>query len=886
MKKFTLPLLGLLLTGGLFAQQSLSLSKYSAQNAERREAEQRLSEYIAGKHKGLSGTKAATVFLEEDFEGMTIPAGWTLTQNAGANGWEADTADVDARWSPEVPGVGEWFAVSNDSKYDDGANSNDASADYMILPSLDFSNVSEVGMVVDMFFNPEFSLSTADIEVSADAGATWTSVYTVTNDTVWQEEVIIDLTAYAGQTDVRIRFSHNDGGGHASGFAVDNILVTEAVVDLSLSLTFNQGYTLIPEAQIQPIQFGGIVDNLGIATATNVTATGTITDPSANATNLNGDIMPVIEGYETDTFTYNPSFTPAEMGSYTAVFAVDQAQTDDEPSDNTANLSFEVTDSIYGRDLGDINGSVPVGNNVDIGIGLPVNLTASNLYEFVNTDTITAIQMAFGADATAGDQLIINLYPIENGEIIWDFVLASTPVLTKTEAAGTPEVITSPLVGDFYDPLAGDSLVAVAEFPDAGGLTTVASDTNGWVRPGATNLNFEIPAFGLRVSQASPGAPYIRLVLGSFDPANAKPDLEIATAEFSGGYYTTPLTQTQPINFSVTVNNNKSGEATNVEVSLDIYNSGGLVFNNSVNQGAIAGGTQDLLIDLGSYTPDAADNYQAFISISADNNATLIDTLNFIVSDSTYTRDNNAVVASVPFGPNTNLGAGPDSVAAGIIYEVVAEDTVSSVTIITAGNEMQGDIVRVIVYDTTGGQPYSIIMGSGTAVVQADGPGLGTISAVNVVFDGGVVLDPGSYYFRVSLITVDDQSRNLAMANGIYTAGTTFLEYAGQFFDFNALGQEFTPLIWVNFGDVQEFVGIEENLADDLSVFPNPATDQLFVQGAQGSTYQITDIAGKIIAAGTLHGNVSGIQLDAKPGIYLLRISNDIESTTVKFVKR
>ena len=86
----------------------------------------------------------------------------------------------------------------------------------------------------------------------------------------------------------------------------------------------------------------------------------------------------------------------------------------------------------------------------------------------------------------------------------------------------------------------------------------------------------------------------------------------------------------------------------------------------------------------------------------------------------------------------------------------------------------------------------------------------------------------------------------------------------------------------------QAQVGIEELELQQLSVYPNPATDILFVSIATPSNYAImvTNIIGEIVLQSSHHLNIAALTLnDLKQGIYTLTITANGKQKQVKFVK-
>ncbi|MEI6124425.1 MAG: Omp28-related outer membrane protein [Bacteroidota bacterium] len=71
-------------------------------------------------------------------------------------------------------------------------------------------------------------------------------------------------------------------------------------------------------------------------------------------------------------------------------------------------------------------------------------------------------------------------------------------------------------------------------------------------------------------------------------------------------------------------------------------------------------------------------------------------------------------------------------------------------------------------------------------------------------------------------------------------------------------------------------VGIDENLNNQISVFPNPATDIVNIVNAENSTVMLYDIFGKLISTNqVLNNNYSLNVAEYAKGTYILKITND-----------
>lgn len=72
----------------------------------------------------------------------------------------------------------------------------------------------------------------------------------------------------------------------------------------------------------------------------------------------------------------------------------------------------------------------------------------------------------------------------------------------------------------------------------------------------------------------------------------------------------------------------------------------------------------------------------------------------------------------------------------------------------------------------------------------------------------------------------------------------------------------------------------------NISLYPNPATDMLTITNMDKAPYVITDLAGRAIIKGTGTGNTTNIQVSSlRPGIYLLHFTGNGKELVTKFSK-
>ncbi len=170
----------------------------------------------------IGGKVSAQTILSEDFE-SGLPSTWTQTTLATDGGWNAGTAASLSSTSLPIPTTNSTNIVATN---DDDCNCN-KSADRLISPSMDLSGQTNVFLSTDIFF-PEGTYQGATeigtIEISIDGGSTWTVLETLSGEVDWYSNGM-DISTYAGNSDVKISYKYNDDGGWLFGYAIDNFIV-------------------------------------------------------------------------------------------------------------------------------------------------------------------------------------------------------------------------------------------------------------------------------------------------------------------------------------------------------------------------------------------------------------------------------------------------------------------------------------------------------------------------------------------------------------------------------------------------------------------------------------------------------------------------------------
>lgn len=162
-------------------------------------------------------TMSNAQYLDEGFESGTVPTGWTINStNSGAYTWTIGDVFYSGAYSAQV-------------EYDPSLATQDED---MVTPVLDLSSATNPELsfwISSSYFWGVDPNNNYDITISVDDG---TSVTAVWNEDSYGEfldyeyfNVIVDLTAYAGQSNIQLIFNYNGSDGAA--VYIDEVKVRE-----------------------------------------------------------------------------------------------------------------------------------------------------------------------------------------------------------------------------------------------------------------------------------------------------------------------------------------------------------------------------------------------------------------------------------------------------------------------------------------------------------------------------------------------------------------------------------------------------------------------------------------------------------------------------------
>ncbi|MCB0793224.1 MAG: T9SS type A sorting domain-containing protein [Flavobacteriales bacterium] len=313
-----------------------------------------------------------TCVFSEDFQGGVMPAGWTMSadvEQLDGNGnplgtfvppWQVgDSALCNNGGFFNVPAGMDLFAFCND----DGPPCDcSMSMVWLSTPSIDLSGFAGLGLQFECLNDGLYATTAAGVEASTDGGATWTSIYTIAeagdaNDAVLQN-ITVPLGTLAGQPDVRLRWTWDDGGGWGTGLAIDNVCIVELdPYDLALNKPFlsdasafyedytlvNQEYTHMALEQAYPMIVGAEVINNGGSDQTNIVVTAEIFEGGVSQGTFTSAPYALLAPGALDSIFVTTNWTPTMTGTVTVELSVDGDNADIDPSDNTGSGTFTVT---------------------------------------------------------------------------------------------------------------------------------------------------------------------------------------------------------------------------------------------------------------------------------------------------------------------------------------------------------------------------------------------------------------------------------------------------------------------------------------------------------------------------------------------------------------
>lgn len=278
----------------------------------------------------------AEIFYE-DFSAGALPSGWQNVDNAG-NGevWEFNNPGGRTLNSTTAANG---FASFDSDNYGNGGGAEDAD---LITPAIDCSGNTTVKLSFEHYFYSGYE-GAAEVSVSGDNGATWTSLGSWADASTENAELAeYDIsTVAAGQSQVLVKF--NWTGNWSWYWLVDDVTLFEPAAD-DLAVTNASPSLVVFGDDATPMV---TVTNAGAATQDDFTVSVAITDGYTSTYSVTGAGL---ASGESATYTMDDVWSQPAEGEYTMTATVTLAG-DADNSNNEITGTVNVIDFSYTEGL-------------------------------------------------------------------------------------------------------------------------------------------------------------------------------------------------------------------------------------------------------------------------------------------------------------------------------------------------------------------------------------------------------------------------------------------------------------------------------------------------------------------------------------------------------
>ncbi len=382
--------------------------------------------------------------------------------DGGLNGWTVENCFIDHRGNVTSPLSWQWYETPIEEFFSsqlvsysrcDGAAGYEATlwnidpangVDLGDPPNYPDHHCELVSPVIDLsasgpvslqFWQTNFSLNGNDnpgdpvsrFYISYDGGMTWPEEYYVQSgniltdrQTVWANGELrrYALPQLAGEPNIRLKFEFH---GDFYAWYIDDVYFIETPNN-SLTIFENiygiQASSRTPINLVEPVLAIAGAQNTGVADQTNVEVDVRYVSPS-QTTNTTIELgLLESDSIGIECATADP-YTPNEIGSYSATMTVQSDSMDFDLSDNSLDFAFSVTDSIWAKDPGEVNGFVRPADATNFVWG-PV-FSAPDDYQ--GTDMIYGFEFGFQlADSIDDNEEFLTWSILEWNDTNGDFV--------------------------------------------------------------------------------------------------------------------------------------------------------------------------------------------------------------------------------------------------------------------------------------------------------------------------------------------------------------------------------------------------------------------------------------------------------------------------------
>ena len=409
------------------------------------------------------------------YDNTSVPnLDWTITNNA-------DTIPVTTLSPAVFTSVNNGFAfINSDAQGEIGLQNSNMT----YTSTIDCSSYANVSIVFEQSYRTYSD--TRIIRISNDGGTNWTD-FVVTDgseptaqNTPNPDIYSINISSVAGgQSNVKVQINYQGNWGWY--WAIDDMKIIETdEYDLKLQTTSfgtdgafgaRLAYFQIPNSQVAPINFGGVLKNIGVQNMTDAGFTATI---AGSYTGNGGPIT--LAAATTDTVWCSNTFTPSSTNAnYFVAVAATTAQTEPDVTNNVlTNTSISVNDYIYARDNNQILGGISnSGEGYEVG----------HIFDMFQSATLYGIDAVINASSEPGAEIFVKLYSLDAAG---DFVFEeeSAPYIVTNGDLG--QKITLALANPVQLNANESYLAMVGSYGDGGSTSDLVTASSGASAPQTT----------------------------------------------------------------------------------------------------------------------------------------------------------------------------------------------------------------------------------------------------------------------------------------------------------------------------------------------------------------------------------------------------------------
>lgn len=375
------------------------------------------------------------------------------------------------------------------------------------------------------------------------------------------------------------------------------------------------------------------------------------------------------------------------------------------------------------------------------------------------------------------------------------------------------------------------------------------------------------------------------------------------------------LTQSVPVNFDSNILNHGSQTQTNVTLKVEVYDSTSTLVNTLISSPPVSSMINGDTVDFSSFftpnwTPTVANAYTLVYTLQSDSISITAprDSFNFFVTaqpgDGYLAGESNSLDNSIFSNSLGTNVLGTDGCGMAVQLNMENPNSPNGKVGITgfelgySGLTVDGGDIQFEIYDTAG---FVFTTGFGAAALLSQQFAIDPGSSGNLVrydLTNGtgepILFDPDQYFFAVYLFS-NNNANLIRLANDASFASPASNHAAmynaddSRWWSGYSNSRNFNAP-WIRIITKSQTIGLDENPFKKLTLFPNPAKEQVSYELSEGGKYtlELTDVTGKTVMSKSFVSNGNQkhtLELNGlSKGLYTVKVYNTNTVFTNKLV--